>query len=129
MSRRALLNTAGAIGGGVLAASVLAGPARRSCSLTMFDSAGASVSKYFLQNAWPSKLELSGVKAGSNEVLTETVTLTMESLHRVAPDASVGRRGQNIPLSWAEVSGMTWRTSQCSTILPSSSKRKMSMPA
>ena len=36
---------------------------------------------------------------------------------------------QNMPLSFFEVSGMICRTSQCSTILPESSKRKMSMPA
>ena len=36
---------------------------------------------------------------------------------------------QNMPLSWAIRSGTTCRTSQCSTILPPSSKRKMSMPA
>src|SRR5256885_1167774 len=35
---------------------------------------------------------------------------------------------QNIVLSLAEVSGTTCRTSQCSTILPLSSIRKISMP-
>ena len=39
------------------------------------------------------------------------------------------RRSQNMPLSLAEVSGITWSTSQCSTIRPRSSRRKMSMPA
>ncbi len=38
-------------------------------------------------------------------------------------------RLQNIVLSLADCSGMTCRTSQSSTILPSSSNRKMSMPA
>jgi AcrR family transcriptional regulator len=37
--------------------------------------------------------------------------------------------GQNMVLSFLEAGGMTWRMSQCSTILPPSSKRKMSMPA
>ncbi|MFF2780878.1 hypothetical protein ACFVU3_39030 [Streptomyces sp. NPDC058052] len=32
-------------------------------------------------------------------------------------------------LSFIEVTGTVWRTSSCSTILPSASKRKMSMPA
>src|SRR5204863_7054874 len=41
----------------------------------------------------------------------------------------VGASSQNIVLSFAAVSGITWSTSQCSTILPARSKRKMSMPA
>ena len=36
---------------------------------------------------------------------------------------------QNIAFGFADVSGMTWSTSQCSTTLPWSSKRKMSIPA
>lgn len=36
---------------------------------------------------------------------------------------------QNMPLSFAASSGMTWSTSQCSTTLPPLSNRKMSMPA
>ena len=36
---------------------------------------------------------------------------------------------QNMVLSLADESGMTCSTSQCSTILPSPSKRKMSIPA
>ena len=47
-----------------------------------------------------------------------------------------GRGGHVIQLSWlnmslplAVVSGTCWRTSQCSMILPSSLRRKMSMPA
>jgi hypothetical protein len=36
---------------------------------------------------------------------------------------------QNIVLRFAEVAGIAWSTSQCSTILPSGSSRKMSMPA
>jgi len=36
------------------------------------------------------------------------------------------QRGQNIVLEFWEVAGTGWRTSQCSRILPASSKRKMS---
>ncbi len=36
---------------------------------------------------------------------------------------------QNMVLALADCSGMGWSTSQCSTILPLSSRRKMSMPA
>jgi hypothetical protein len=37
--------------------------------------------------------------------------------------------GQNMPLSFAEVSGTACSTSQCSTTLPAGSMRKMSIPA
>jgi hypothetical protein len=40
-------------------------------------------------------------------------------------DALVTRLTQNMPLSLAEFTGMTCRTSQCSTTLPLSSRRKM----
>jgi hypothetical protein len=36
---------------------------------------------------------------------------------------------QNIPFGFAASSGTIWSTSQCSTILPSSVTRKISMPA
>jgi phage tail-like protein len=62
-----------------------AAAARRNCTLVMFNSTGKPVARYFLTNAWPSKVELAGLKAGSGEVLTETVTLVAESLQRVAP--------------------------------------------
>jgi hypothetical protein len=35
--------------------------------------------------AWPSKLEIGALKAGSSEVLWETVTLVCEMIQRVAP--------------------------------------------
>jgi phage tail-like protein len=61
------------------------GAARRSCSLTMFNSEGQPVGKYWLEKAWPSKIELAGMKAGASEALIETVTLTCEYIQRVAP--------------------------------------------
>ncbi len=51
----------------------------------MFNSGGRPVARYFLANAWPSKIELSALKAGASEALMETVTLTAESIQRVAP--------------------------------------------
>jgi hypothetical protein len=36
---------------------------------------------------------------------------------------------ENMPVPLAVVSGICWRTSQCSMILPSSLRRKMSTPA
>jgi phage tail-like protein len=59
--------------------------ARKSCTLTMYNSAGEPVAKYLLANAWPFKLEISALKAGSSEVLYETVHLTADSIQRLAP--------------------------------------------
>ena len=59
--------------------------ARRSASLTMFNAEGRPVAKYWLEKAWPSKIDLAGLKAGASETLIETVTFTTEYLQRVAP--------------------------------------------
>jgi phage tail-like protein len=61
------------------------GAARRSCTLTMYNSEGKPVGKYWLEKAWPLKLELTGLKAGASAVLMETVTLTCDYIQRVAP--------------------------------------------
>jgi phage tail-like protein len=59
--------------------------ARKSLTLTMYASDGTATAKYYLESAWPSKVEISGLKAGASEVLYETVTLTCEDIQRVAP--------------------------------------------
>jgi phage tail-like protein len=59
--------------------------ARRSCTLTMFNAEGKPVAKYWLEKAWPAKLDLAGLKAGAGEALIETVTLVCEYIQRVAP--------------------------------------------
>ncbi len=59
--------------------------ARKSCSLTMFNSEGKPVAKFWLEQAWPTKIELAGLKAGASEALLETVTLTAERIQRLAP--------------------------------------------
>jgi phage tail-like protein len=59
--------------------------ARRSCSLTMYNAEGKPVARYHLERAWPSKMELAGLKAGASEVLTETVTLVCEYIQRLNP--------------------------------------------
>jgi phage tail-like protein len=59
--------------------------ARRSCSLTMFNSEGKPVGKYWLEKAWPKKMDLAGLKAGTGQALIETVVLTCEYIQRVAP--------------------------------------------
>ncbi|HET6342028.1 MAG TPA: phage tail protein [Gemmatimonadota bacterium] len=59
--------------------------ARKSASLVMYDYDGKPVARYHLENAWPSKIEIGGLKAGSSEVLMETVTLVCEDIQRVSP--------------------------------------------
>jgi phage tail-like protein len=58
--------------------------ARKSCSLTMYDTEGNPVARYHLTNAWPSKIEIGSLKAGASEVLMETVTMTCEFIQRVS---------------------------------------------
>jgi hypothetical protein len=57
--------------------------ARKSCTLTMYASDGTAVARYHLEAAWPSKVEISGLKAGASEVLYETVTLTADDIQRM----------------------------------------------
>jgi phage tail-like protein len=58
--------------------------ARKSCSLVMYNYDGAPVARYHLEQAWPSKLEGGGLKAGASEVLMETVTIVCENIQRVS---------------------------------------------
>ncbi len=60
------------------------GAARKSCSLVMYDASNKPVARYHLENAWPAKIELAGLRAGSADVLTETITLVCDHLQRVA---------------------------------------------
>jgi phage tail-like protein len=59
--------------------------ARRSCSLVMYSAEGKPVGKYWLEKAWPQKMDLAGLKAGTSVALIETVTLACEHIQRVAP--------------------------------------------
>jgi phage tail-like protein len=67
----------------VLMGDILA--ARKSCSLVMYATDSTPVARYYLEQAWPSKLEIGALKAGASEVLMETVTLVCEHIQRVAP--------------------------------------------
>ena len=58
--------------------------ARKSCSLTMFNTKGEPVARYHLTDAWPAKIEIGALKAGASEVLIETVTIVCEHLQRVS---------------------------------------------
>ena len=57
--------------------------ARKSCTLTRHAADGTATAKYHLELAWPSKVEISGLKAGSNEVLMESVTLLFDDIRRL----------------------------------------------
>lgn len=59
--------------------------ARKTCSLQLFAAAqspksGQPIITYILENAWPSKLEISGMKAGATELVTETVVLHCDQI-------------------------------------------------
>lgn len=59
--------------------------AKRSATLTMYDAAGKPVARYGLEDAWPSKLEITAVRSGATSTLMETVTLLCEQLERLSP--------------------------------------------
>ena len=52
--------------------------ARKDCQITMLDYEGKPVVTYSLVNAWPKKYTGVGLKADSNEVAVEGVTLCHE---------------------------------------------------
>jgi phage tail-like protein len=59
------------------------GSARRNGSITCYDFEGSEVARWNFYFGWPSKLEVTGLKAAANEAAIETVTITAESIERV----------------------------------------------
>lgn len=59
------------------------GDARKNGSVVMQGFDNSEVSRWNFINAWPSKISTSALKAGSNEVLMEEVTIVCEELERV----------------------------------------------
>jgi phage tail-like protein len=57
--------------------------ARKNGSIVLHDYSYGEVSRYNFVNAWPSKVSMSSLKAGSNELLMEEVTIVCEELERV----------------------------------------------
>jgi phage tail-like protein len=57
--------------------------ARKHGSVVLYAYDHSEVGRYNFTNAWPSKVSTSSMKAGSNEVLMEEVTLVCEELVRV----------------------------------------------
>ena len=60
----------------VLRGDILA--ARRSAAIVVYDYEGKPVARYDLEHAWPSKIEIGGLKAGSSEIGIESITLCHE---------------------------------------------------
>jgi phage tail-like protein len=58
------------------------GVPRRAVSLALFDTEGRAVARYHLEHAWPSKLEVSGLRSGGTEVVVESLTLVHEGIER-----------------------------------------------
>ena len=54
--------------------------ARRTCTLAMQDAAGEPLMTYVLENAWPGKIDIAGMKAGASEVVIETIELVCDSI-------------------------------------------------
>jgi hypothetical protein len=63
----------------------------------------------------------SSLRTGAKRIIAKIVSDLLICLDRL--------RLQNMLFEFADDSGIRWRTSQCSTILPSSSSLKISMPA
>ncbi len=57
---------------------------RRSATLTMYAPDGTATARYHLESAWPSKIEISPLKAGASEILYETVVLTFDDIQRLS---------------------------------------------
>jgi phage tail-like protein len=58
--------------------------ARKQVVLVAYGVTGDPIARYHLENAWPAKLEIGSLQAGSSSVLTETVTLVCDHLQRVS---------------------------------------------
>jgi len=57
--------------------------ARTDATITVYDAGGHALMTYLLYNAWPTKLEIAGLKAGT-DIVHESVTLTCDSIQTVA---------------------------------------------
>lgn len=57
--------------------------ARKNGSIVLYDYDHTEVGRYNFVNAWPSKVSMSTLKSGANEVLMEEVTIVCEELERV----------------------------------------------
>ena len=58
------------------------GHTARRATIVVFAHDGSPVARYHLENAWPSKLDVSGLKAGSSQVLMESIELAHHGLRK-----------------------------------------------
>lgn len=54
--------------------------ARATCSLLLQNTSRQTLARYQLINAWPSKLEVAGMKAGASEVLIASCTVVCDQI-------------------------------------------------
>lgn len=60
-------------------------PERRHLRLVAYNERGDEVAVFEFVNAWPAKIAVGSLQAGTTEVLMETVTLVCEQIKRVSP--------------------------------------------
>ena len=58
---------------------------RKNVSLIFYNTEGTPTARFYLKNAWPAEYHLDALKAGSSEIVYESVTLTATSFQRVSP--------------------------------------------
>ena len=56
---------------------------RKNATLIFSNTEGATTARFDLKNAWPVEYHLNALKAGSSEIVYESVTLTASSFQRV----------------------------------------------
>ena len=56
---------------------------RKNASLVFYNTEGVPTVRFALTNAWPAEYHLNALKAGSSEIVYESVTLTASSFRRV----------------------------------------------
>lgn len=59
------------------------GEARKSCSIIMYDRDYTEIARWNFENAWPSEVTGPSVKADSNEIGVEEITIVHEGMWRV----------------------------------------------
>ena len=57
---------------------------KKNASLIFYNTEGSPVAKFWLNKAWPAEYHLGALKAGSSELVYESVTLTASSFQRVS---------------------------------------------
>jgi phage tail-like protein len=55
---------------------------RKTCSLVMYDYDGSPVARFYLEDAWPSKVGVETSKAGALKLLIEKVTISAARIRR-----------------------------------------------